>query len=101
VDSATALLDRTRTMLLSESATIEDTDLSTEASNVLALENNMQSGGNSYGTGGSYADNSAYSREPLACSFAAGAGVSGRRSAILGLLSLGALAFLRRRSRRD
>ncbi len=37
-------------MLLSESATLEDADLSTEASNVLALENNMQSG--------SYADNS-------------------------------------------
>ncbi len=92
VDSATALLERTRTMLLSESATLEDADLSTEASNVLALENNMQSG--------SYADNSAYSREPLACSFAVGAGVSDRRSAILGLLSLGVLAFLRRRTRR-
>jgi len=93
--NALALLDRTQTMLSSEGTTLEDTDLSTEASNVAKLEGNMRY--SNPGTGGSYASGSSSQQQPLACSFAAGG--RGAHSASLWGLMLGLVAILRRRSR--
>ncbi len=99
VSSATALLDRTHTMLLSESATLEDADLATEAGNVLKLENNMQShSSSSYGTGGNYGSN--YDAQPgLACSFVAGAHKQASHWSLLGLILVGVVTLLRRQAR--
>ena len=90
IDTAIALLEKTRTMLLSESKEIEDTDLATEAANLLKLENNMR-----YGTSSS----STYDQQPMACSFAMGG--SGHTSALASASALALLALLRRRSRRN
>ena len=91
-DSALALLDQTQTMLRSEAATLEATDLTTEANNVARLESNMRY--SNAGTGGSYTSE----QTPMACSFVAGA--SGSRSAMSGLLMIGFVAVLRRLRRR-
>jgi Ca-activated chloride channel homolog len=86
-DNAISLLDRTQTMLRSEASTLEDSDLTTEASNVAKLENNMR-----YSTSGT---NSDYFSQPapMACSFAAGS--AGHGSALLVLLAMGLVAMLR------
>jgi len=94
-DNAISLLDRTQSMLRSEAVTLEDADLSTEASNVAKLESNMRYSNS--GTGGSYAGTSSYQQQPMACSFAAGS--VGNRSALLASLMIGLVAVFRRRSR--
>lgn len=94
VDSAIALLERTRTMLSSESTAIEDLDLSTEASNIAKLESNMRYGSTYSGS----TNGSNYNQQPMACSFTGGGGA--RSSALFGATLLVLLALLRRRSRR-
>lgn len=94
-DDALGLLDATHTMLLTEAATLEDLDLPIEASNVAKLESNMRYSNS--GTGG-YSGNSSYQQQPMACSFATGS--SGDSGALLGLLSMGLAAILRRQARR-
>jgi Ca-activated chloride channel family protein len=90
-DNAISLLDQTQAMLRSEATALEDTDLTTEASNVAKLESNM-----SYSSSGTSSDYSS-ERTPMACSFAAGS--VGHGSPLLGLLAMGLVAILRRRSR--
>ena len=91
-DSAIALLERTRTMLLAEATAIEDLDLQTEAANLLKLESNMRNGGYTY-------NNSASEQRPLACAFAT-SGLAGQ-SAPWAAFALALLALLGRRVRRN
>jgi Ca-activated chloride channel homolog len=91
---AIALLDRTQAMLRSESTTLEDNDLSTEAGIVAKLTSNMRY--NTSTSSGTYT-NDPYQRQPTACSFAAGAG--GSRSALTAASLLALLALVGRRRR--
>ena len=92
LDSAIALLEKTRTMLLSESTALEDADLQTEAANLLKLEQNMRNGGSAP----SYPND--YSQSPMTCSTSLGHGAS--HPAPVAAASLVLLALARRRSRR-
>jgi Ca-activated chloride channel family protein len=95
---AIALLSRTQTMLQSESTTLEDTDLATEATNVSKLKSNMQYSSSSYaGTGGSRSD---YEQQPMACAFSPGAPM-GKATPSWVLAMLGVLAMARTYRRRS
>ena len=98
-DSATALLDRVQAMLTSEAATLEDTDLATEAKNVAKLESNMRSYySGSTSTSGSSSTSSQNQQPPMACSFAGG--TAGKSSGLVGFLIIGIAALMRRRRSR-
>jgi Ca-activated chloride channel family protein len=90
---ALALLERTRGMLLAESATLEDADLATEADNVLKLENNMRSGNST-----SAKSDPNQEPPPMACSVALGSKAPTANLVILTMAVLG-LALCRRRRR--
>jgi hypothetical protein len=88
-DSAIALIERTRSMLVTEAGALEDADLQTEAANLAQLETNMRNGG--------YASSYPYDEQPMACAFTPGQpGQAAALATVLGLLVLAGLGRRRR-----